>query len=201
MKIIYARLLGLMLFVTFILCACGNKHKVEWQGHYLYIDGEKYIETGGLHHESNIKIGKSDGFTIYEVVGDKEHNYVVSRSFLDDHLYVKESYAPDKTTINAVGFSVHDIDDCLYDEKIIDCISSFESDIESDGEFINGNDELLQLIRDEGIPVYVLYGGSAVGEFIGYIFTLDNQYMYYNYSQEMMIEITDEQLDLLLEYL
>lgn len=200
MKIIYVRLLGLMLFVTFILCACGNKHKVEWQGYYLYIDGEKYINTGGLYNESNIKVGKSDGFTIYEVIGDKELNYVVSRSFLDQNLYVKESYTPDKTTISAVCFSGY-IDDCLYDEQIIDCISSFESDIESDGELINGNDELLQMIRDEGKPVYVLYGGSDVGEFIGYIFTLDNQYMYYNYSQEMIIEITDEQLDLLLEYL
>lgn len=200
MKIIYARLIGLMLFATFVLCACGYKHKVEWQGQYLYIDSEKYIDAGGLYNESNIKIGKSNGFTIYEVVGDKEHNYVVSRSFLDQRLYVKESYAPDKTAINAVCFSGY-IDDCLYDEKIIDCISSFESDIESDGESINGNDELLQLIRDEGKPVYVLYGGSAVGEFIGYIFTLDNQYMYYNYSRKMMIEITDEQLEFLLKYL
>ena len=76
MKIIYARLLGLMLFEMFFLCACGYKHKVEWQGHYLYIDGEKYTDTGGLYNESNIKIGKSNGFTIYEVVGDTEHNYV-----------------------------------------------------------------------------------------------------------------------------
>lgn len=200
MKIIYARLLGLMLFATFFLCACGYKHKIEWQGHYLYIDGEKYTDTGGLYNESNIKIGKSDGFTIYEVVGDTEHNYVVSRSFLDQRLFVRESYMPDKTIIDAVCFSGY-IDDCVYDEKIIDCISSFESDIGFDGESINGNDELLQLIKDEGKPVCVLYGGSAVGEFIGYIFTLDDQYLYYNYSRKMVIEITDEQLEFLLKYL
>ena len=90
----------LLLFAAFRCCGFGvNSY---FKGETLYWNGIKYVETAGLHHESNTKIGKTDdGFTIYEVLGDRDHNYIVAWSFLDHQLYVRASYEKDRTVIEA----------------------------------------------------------------------------------------------------
>lgn len=196
MQPIHRKLLGLFLLIAFALCAYGNKYEVDFQGHFLYIDGEKYIRTDGLYEESNIRIGKtSNKHIIYEVVGDEEHNYVVSRSFLDQRLFVKESYVPDRTTISAVCFGASK-NGYIFDNKIIDCVLA----LESNKEFADDNDEFWES-RSMGKNIYFKYGDEAVGVCIGEVFLYNGQYMYYSYNKRKVTVLTDDQLKLLQAYL
>ena len=197
MKIIYARSFVLMLLTAFILCACGNKHEAHYHGDTLQLDGEWYSHADSyLYKESNKKICKTeDGATLYEVEGDEERNYVVCRVLWEARLFVKDSYSPDRTIISGVCFG-WSRDSYITDEKIIDCVLS----LESNEEFIDDNEEMMES-RSQRKHVYVKYGDEAVGESIGSIFQHNNQYMYYSYSKRKVTVLTDEQLDLLLEYL
>ncbi len=98
---------AILVFILTTLCvnlmACSHNHSAYFQGQYLYIDGEKYIQSSGIYHETNRIICKTeDNVTIYEVDGDIGYNYVVARTFLDQSLYVKESYVKDKTEIEGL---------------------------------------------------------------------------------------------------
>ncbi|MDE7176275.1 MAG: hypothetical protein K2O59_00490 [Lachnospiraceae bacterium] len=196
MKLRYSRVLVLLLLLLLVSCASGEKHDAYRRGGVnLFIDGEKYIETEGLYKESYKKICKtSDGFALYEVVGDKERNYVVCRAYWDARLFVKESYTPDRTVVSAVCFGGNR--DYIYDEEIIDCVLS----LESNEDFFNENDDMMES-RDKEKVIYIMYGDEAVGERVGYVFLHEEQYMYYSCSKRMVTVLTDDQRDLIQEYL
>ena len=126
--------------------------------------------------------------------GDEERNYVVCRVLWEARLFVKDSYSPDRTLISGVCFGWSR--NYITDEKIIDCVLS----LEFNEEFIDDNEEMMES-RTRGENVYVKYGDEVVGESIGDIFQHNNQYMYYSYSKRKVTVLTDEQLELLLEYL
>lgn len=141
MKLRYGRVLALLLLLLLVSCASGEKHEAYRRGGVnLFIDGEKYIGTAGLYKESYKKICKtSDGFALYEVVGDKERNYVVCRSYWEARLFVKESYTPDRTIVSAVCFGWNR-NHYISDEQIIDCVLS----LESNEEFFDGKEDLME---------------------------------------------------------
>lgn len=60
----------------------------------LYWRGDVYVSaySYGTYHEGATIARTRDGWEINEVVGDKQHNYVVIRSFLDQYLLVRENY-------------------------------------------------------------------------------------------------------------
>lgn len=196
MKVTHRRLFSLLLLMTFVLCACGNKHEAQYHGDTLYLDGEWYIGSDALYKESNTKICKTeDGATLYEVEGDKEHNYVVCRVLWDAGLFVKESYTPDRTTISALCFGRSR--DYISDEAVINCVLSLESN-----EGIHYDSEEHEDSRMKGTRIYVKYKDEAVGEYLGDIFVYSDQYMYYNHNKWWIARmLTDEQIELLQEYL
>lgn len=193
----YGRVLALLLLLLLVSCASGEKHEAYRRGSgYLFIDDERYIMTEGLYKESNTKICKtSDGYTLYEVVGDKERNYVVCRAYWDARLFVKESYTPDKTIVSAVCFDWNR-DHYIYDEAIIDCVLS----LESNEKFFDENDDMRESRKKEK-TIYIKYGDEAFGERVGYVFLHEEQYMYYSCSKRMVTVLTDDQRDLIQEYL
>lgn len=79
------------LFATGIL---GLDHSGERRGDDLYWNDVRYVMCSGYgeYKEGKTIAKTSDGFRINEVEGDKDHTYVVLRSFLDQQLYVKEEY-------------------------------------------------------------------------------------------------------------
>lgn len=77
------------LFATGILVL---DHSGERKGDYLYWNETRYVMCSGKYKEGKTIAMTSDGFRINEVEGDKDHTYVVLRSFLDQQLYVKEGY-------------------------------------------------------------------------------------------------------------
>lgn len=198
MKLRYGRVLALLLLLLLVSCASGEKHEAHLRGFgYLFIDDEIYeMRDDRLFEESNTKICKTvDGHTIYEVVGDKERNYVVSRSYWEARLFVKESYTPDRTIVSAVCFD-RNKDHYIYDEEIIDCVLS----LESNEEFFDENDDMMES-RNKEKTIYIKYGDEAVGERVGYVFLHEEQYMYYSCSRRMVTILTDDQRDLIQEYL
>lgn len=197
MKMMHRRFFVLLFMAAFVLCACGNKHEAHYYGDTLYFDGEWYSGSNNyLYEESNTKICKTDdGATLYEVEGDKEYNYVVCRVLWDAGLFVKDSYAIDRTIVSAICIG-RNREQYISDEEIIDCVLS----IESNEEFINENDELMES-RDKEKHIYAKYGDEAVGECIGDIFRHNGQYMYYSRSKRKVTVLTDDQLKLLQEYL
>ncbi|MDE7176583.1 MAG: hypothetical protein K2O59_02100 [Lachnospiraceae bacterium] len=196
MKLRYGRVLALLLLLLLVLCASGEKHDAYRRGGVnLFIDGEKYIETEGLYKESYKKICKtSDGFALYEVVGDKERNYVVCRAYWDARLFVKESYTPDRTIVSAVCFGENR--DYISDEEIIDCVLS----LESNEEFFDGKEDLMEN-RSKEKKIFIKYGDEAVGECVGSVFLYEEQYMFYSWSKRMVTVLTDDQRDLIQEYI
>ncbi len=198
MKLIYGKVLTLLLLLLVVLSACGEKHEAHLRGGVnLFIDDEKYVRKDDrLFEESNTKICKtSDGHTIYEVVGDKDRNYVVSRSYWEARLFVKESYTPDRTIVSAVCFG-GDRDHYITDEEIIGCVLS----LESNEEFFDDTDDLMES-RSKGEKIHIKYGDEAVGECVGSVFRYDDQYMYYSRSRRMVTVLTDDQIELLQEYI
>lgn len=106
MKPTYRISLMLVLLSILSLSGCGKKHEAHLRGGaYLLIDDETYVLMSNcLFDESYKKICKtSNGYTVYEVVGDKEHNYVVARVVWSAKLFVKESYIPDRTVVSEVN--------------------------------------------------------------------------------------------------
>ncbi|MBD5489907.1 MAG: hypothetical protein HDR13_14140 [Lachnospiraceae bacterium] len=197
MKLSRRKIFGILVLLICILSACGEKHEAYLRGSgYLFIDDERYIMTDGVYEESNTKICKtSDGHSIYEVVGDKEHNYVVSRSYWDARLFVKESHTPDRTIVSAVCFG-WDRDHYISDEEIIGCVLS----LESNEEFFDDTDDLMES-RSKGKKIHIKYGDEAVGECVGSVFRYEDQCMYYSRSRRMVTVLTDDQRDLIQEYL
>lgn len=72
--------------------------------------------------------------------------------------------------------------------------------MEFNEKFVEDNDELTES-RIRGKDVYIKYGNDAVGESVGSIFQCNNQYMYYSVNKQMVTALTDDQLELLQEYL
>ena len=197
MYLSYVKLLGILILSVCILSACGHKHEAYSRGDNLYLDGEKYIGISScLYKESNQRICKTDDRCIvYEVEGDKEHIYVVRRSLWDAELFVKESYTSDETIVSAVCFGRNG-DNYIYDKIIIECVLSLA---DSD-EYIDDSAGYMDILN-KGREIYVKYGDEAVGKYIGEIFLYKDRYMYYSYREQMITILTDDQIELLQEYI
>lgn len=199
MKLSRGKIFGILVLSACILYGCTHRHEAYSRGDNLYLDGERYIGISGsdyLYKESNKRICKAeDGSIIYEVEGDKEYNYVVCRSFWEAGLFVKESYTPDETIVSAISIG-NKKDNYIYDEKIIDCVLTL-----ADNEELVDDSEELKKARIHGREIYVKYGDVAVGKYIGDIFPYKDKIMYYNDSKQIATVLTDDQLELLQEYL
>jgi len=183
----FVRLFGkllpvLLLFAAFSGCGIGvNAHR---QGElYLYLNDERYVLTSGLYRESNTEIGRTDDrFTIYEVVGDPEHNYVVVRSFLDQDLYVRESYEKDRTSIEALILNRNEY---VYEKDLIDLfvkelIESEEFEV-LDRETADAYSDTY-LARGRCIDVHIKYPNDVVGESCGSIIYDGTAYWFLNFG-------------------
>lgn len=199
MKLSYKIIFGIVVLSACVLYTRTQRHEAYSRGDDLYVDGERYIEISGndyLYQESKKRICKTDDRCIvYEVEGDKEYNYVVRRCLWDAALFVKESYVPDETVVRAICIG-RKKDNYIYDEKIIECVLA----LEDNDEFFDDSDVFLKA-RIHGRDVYVKYGDEIVGKYIGEIFSFKDQYMYYNDNEQVVTVLTDEQLELLREYL
>lgn len=176
--------------------ACSSKENAYFEGQYLYIGEEKYVEATGLYEETNIVIVQTnDNFTIYEVEGDLEHNYIAARSFLDQTLYVKENYIKDKTIIEGVCFKQSSAE-YIYE---VDFIDIFKEMLECK-EIVEIDNDRLMMYRREGIDVYIKFAKDCVGEYCGSILCNEIGYMYYNHQENCTTLISEEMRKKLVEY-
>lgn len=195
------RLFGLRTaFFIVILCmnlvACSNKENAFFEGQYLYLNGEKYIEATGLYEETNTVICRTnDDFIIYEITEDAAHNYVVARSFTDQKLYVKEDYQKDKTTIEGVCFKQNTAE-YIYEEEFID---TFKKMLECK-EMVEIDNDKLMMYRKVGIDVYIIYPKDSVGEYCGSIIFNGVDYMYYNHQENSITLLSEEMEKELIKY-
>ena len=100
-----------IIFVCIIFCInyviYNFRKQAYYRGDNIYIGDVKYESTSGLYDESDTVICYTDdGDTVYEVVGDPEHNYVSARSSWNAQLYVKEGYRVDKTAVEGYFFGL-----------------------------------------------------------------------------------------------
>lgn len=186
-----------IVLLCIILSACGNRENTYFEGQYLYMDGTKYVEATGLYKESNTIIGKTnDNYTIYEVDGDSEHNYIVVRSFLDQTLYVREDYIKDKTAIEALCFT-QNISEYVYEEGFIDI---FIKELLECEEFVEIDSNSLMSYRKNGIDVYVKYTNDSVGEYCGSIIYDGTEYLYFNVQNSNTILVSEKMKNILVEF-
>jgi len=178
------------------ISSCGNKHNAHFEGQYLYIDGKKYVESTGIYKETNnIVCHTSDDYTIYEIDGDVEHNYVVARSFLDQSLYVKADYVKDKTAIEGFCFNQETMT-YIYDEEFINMFT----EIINNGEMVELTAENLYSYKRNGIDVYVKYYNDFIGEYYGSILINEQNYMFYNHQDNNIIFLTKEMVQKLVDF-
>ncbi|MBQ9086057.1 MAG: hypothetical protein IJY47_02600 [Clostridia bacterium] len=91
------RIIAVFVVTVILLCclaSCGLfvKEAERAEERNFIIDGEKYIGTSIGYTEQGRRIAKADSFDIMEIPEDKDHNFLVVRSFLDDWTIVRESY-------------------------------------------------------------------------------------------------------------
>ncbi|MBD5477281.1 MAG: hypothetical protein HDR17_15100 [Lachnospiraceae bacterium] len=197
MKLSHRKIFGILVLSACILYACTHRHEAYSRGDDLFLNGERYnVISSCLYKESNKKICETDnGGIVYEVEGDKEHNYVVCRYFWEAELFVKESYTPDETTVSGISIGWKK-DNYIYDGRIIDCAFS----LTDNDELIDDSDEFIDA-RNKGTMIYVKYGDEVVGRGLGKIYLYKGRYMYYDYSKQKATVLMDDQLELLQEYL
>jgi hypothetical protein len=186
---------------TVILCinlvACGNNENAYFEGQYLYMGDEKYVEATGLYEETNTVIGHTnDDYTIYEVNGDNEHNYIVVRSFLDQKLYVREDYIKDRTIIDGICFNQSTLE-YIYEQDFIDI---FSAELLECNEIVAMDDDSLILYRRDGIDIYIKYNNDNVGEYCGSIIFNGTEYMYFNAQNTNTVLISEKMKKVLAEF-
>ncbi len=185
-----------MMFLCIFLGACGNSENAYFKGQYLYMDGTEYVEATGLYKESNTIIGKTgDDYTIYEVDGDSEHNYIVLRSFFDQTLYVRKNYIKDKTVIEALCFNQNK-SKFVYDESFIDI---FIKELLEDESTVEIDNKSLMSYRKTGIDVYVKYANDSVSEYCGSIIYDGSKYLYFNAQNSTTILVNEKTKNMLAE--
>ena len=178
------------------LVACSNKENAYFEGQYLYMGDEKYVEATGLYDETNTVICRTnDNYTIYEVAGDGQHNYIVARTFLDERLYVKENYIKDKTVIEGVCFRQSSAE-YIYEEDFINIFK----EMLGCKEIVEIDDDRLMMYRREGIDVYIKYPNDCVGEYCGSIIFNGTEYMYFNARNASTILISEKMKNALVEF-
>ena len=95
-RIIFLCIIGTLGIVILVVCiikffSIDNTAQRAEERNFI-IKGEKYIGIPiGFTEEGKI-IARADGFDIMEIPEDKNHNFLVVRSFLDDWTIVRESY-------------------------------------------------------------------------------------------------------------
>ncbi len=193
MKLFQKVLLYIGVLVIFVGGIYSSRYTVYFKGRFLYINNEKYVEASGIYEESNKKIcDMSDGYDIYEVVGDTNHNYVVVRSFLDQRLYVKGAYVPDKSTIVGIHIGNNDLS-YTSESSVISCILS----LNANEVYYDYTEEYVQFHRKNGKAVSVKYDNVAVSEQIGVLFSNNSQNLYYCYEKGKVFLLTDEQVKII----
>ena len=188
-----------MVMVCVNLAACGSKVNKDayFQGEYWHIDGEVYVETAGWYVETNNVVCRTaNRYTIYEVEGDVEHNYVVARSFLDQYLYVKENYIKDKTVIEGVWFGVGSSEKYIDEEAFLE---TFHKMLEYK-DVVEMDDDRLMQYRMEGIDVHIKYENDCVGDYCGFILYGETGYMFYNSEGEYVTRLSKEIVEKLKKY-
>ena len=188
-----------IIFVCIIFCInyviYNFRKQAYYRGDNIYIGDVKYESTPGLYDESDTVICYTDdGDTVYEVVGDPEHNYVVARSFLDDYLHVKKNYAVDKTAIEGYFFEPG-YGDFISGKEIIDIMKTLSEskekvDIDNDLIMSGGNGEK---------RVHIKYYNDPVGKYCGGIIFDGKDYVYYNWDKKEAVLISKEILKKLRE--
>jgi hypothetical protein len=187
-------IITIMLLISIFLIGCSQKNEVHFDGEeYLIFNGEKYVLTSGIYNESDIRLGKTDSFTIYEVEGDKEHNYLVARSSLDNTLYVKESFSPDNNEIE--GVYLMSANNCHYDKKIVELIQKI---ITSEKMKLDNQQEI-DKIQQTGLEVGVKYKNNPVGKNFGIIKKIKDDYVIYLFNNEWVL-LNASDIDVLREY-
>lgn len=179
------------------LVACGNNENAYFQGQYLYMDDEKYVEATGIYEETNTVIGHTnDDYTIYEVNGDNAHNYVVVRSFLDQKLYVRENYIKDRAIIDGICFNQSTLE-YIYEQNFIDI---FSAEILECNEIVAMDKDCLMTYRRDGIDVYIKYDNDSVGEYCGSIIYNGTEYMYFDAKNTNIVLISEIMKNVLVEF-
>ena len=178
--------------ISLFLCACASKNEAYFEQGYLVFNGEKYVETDGNYSESKHKLCKVDGYTVYGVVGDEDHNYIVIRSFLDNYLYVKEDFKSEDKKIAgySIGYNSAEYSD---DEILVKTINEIIEREQNMTEF----DSILEQCRKEGISISVKYENDVVQHEIGYLLTYNGQNIFCNFGRKTMAVVTDEEMEIL----
>lgn len=185
----YNKYIILLFIFSMFLCSCNNGNKACFENDCLIFNGEKYIETSGKY-ELNDKLCKtSDGWTIYGIAGDDEHNYLEVSSFYDNHLYVRETFTYDNSKIVEVGIGNFP-NNYSNDEKLIGIVNGL---LERKKIQISDHNIIAQY-DPEWICICVKYENDVVGHEIGYLMTYNGEKVFYNCSENSITEVSDEEL-------
>lgn len=159
----------LIVLLCCILCGC-NKYDCKKDGDTFFINDATYNPYDGAYSETNNKLGSTDGWSIYEIEGDKEHHYIVARSFLDQYLYKDDSFTPTYNKIT--GYYVNGYSHKEEDEEGIALMEELVSiQKEADQQEIIVDD-----IYDYGKLIYITYDENIVGDYVGILFEYEDKY-------------------------
>ena len=140
----------------------GVGEGTSFNGEYYDLKSFRFTEEGNL-------IGIAGGWKVLEVPEDKEHNFIVFRSFLDNWRAVKESYIiPQSGNINVVY-----IDDYRYTNEDIKNFANYLINEELSDNF--------KIITDKiySISIYIGYEDCPVGtEKIGELCYINDKLVY-----------------------
>ena len=188
-----------IIFVSIIFCInyviYNFRKQAYYRGDNIYIGDVKYESTPALYDESDTVICYTDdGDTVYEVVGDPEHNYVSARSSWNAQLYVKEGYRVDKTAVEGYFFGSN-YNNLLTGKEIINIMK----ELSESNEKADIDKDLLISLRKSEKDVNIKYYNDPVGKYCGGIIFDGKDYVYYNWDKKEAVLISKEILEKLRE--
>lgn len=156
---------GRSLFI-FDQSAEGTLSDIYWKGNH-------YVQVSGFAHDKTKAAAQTkDGFTVSVVKGDRDRNYIILRSFLDQWYLVRDDYEPPtegEITFAAINNRIiergkltgKNVD--LYN-AVTDILASAKADLVlemSEGEYSDLTSRSLHVGYDD-FPVAPIYCGSFV---------------------------------------
>ena len=172
---VIAVILTFSLALLYLLNSCGVflDRSAEYYGETLVWKGKTYVPCGAAYTESDKTVAKTKdgGFSIKEVEEDESHTFVVVRSFLDQYLYVDESYnIPNSGELTVVFWNGVDFKKAEYLSAFSDIYSSTAETFER--KIVFGDIKKMR-------PVYFGYNGCPLGtDFKGYLGKFENIWCY-----------------------
>ena len=135
-------------------------HSAQRRGEKVFWNNALYVPCSGSYSEGKTIAKTADGTRINEVKQDDSHTFIVERSFLDDHLLVREDYQIPTSGEVTTAYWQEEITDETFLKALSEILEQAVTDFTYETDNIYGHTD-----KQRMKALYVGYNGCPVAVF------------------------------------